>query len=103
MPTHEVQYGDPEKDQIKSSSSELKELREMAAWQDIKGHFLEVAQEHRKRLRREGVSQRDADFSRGALAIIHDLTNEDENILDLLIELAEQIEEETDGRQHRQR
>jgi len=65
----------------------------MAAWQDVIDHFEEVGEEHKKRLVAEGLEQRKADFSRGFLAAVEDLNG----LLDMLIELANEIEERQDG------
>lgn len=98
MSTPRIKYGDPERDNLRSSSNELKELKRLSAWQDVKEHFREVSEEHQKALQRRGVDQRKADFCRGALAVIDDLINEEENILDMLIEFAEELEQQNNGR-----
>lgn len=98
----EIEYGDPERDNLRASANEFSTLKEMAAWKDIKDHLREVKQEHVKRLSREGVNQRDADFSRGAIAICNDLIGtEGQSLVDMLRDLAEQIEEQQNGRNRR--
>ena len=81
----EIVYGDPERDELFSSPSELERLKNEPGWKDVLSHFEEVAEGHRLRLESRDCTQRDADFSRGAIAICDDL----QNILGMLIDLAE--------------
>jgi len=74
---------DPGKDIINASVSELERLRQEPGWADVLAHFREVAEAHRQRLETQGVLQRDADFSRGCIAVADDL----QNVLSMLIEL----------------
>jgi len=74
---------DPDKDIINASISELDRLRQEPGWVDVLAHFEEIAEAHRQRLETQGVSQRDADFSRGCIAVADDL----QDVLNMLIEL----------------
>lgn len=98
----EVEYGDPERDELRASSNEFAELQKMAAWHDVKQHLEEVKESHLQRLAQENADQRESDFSRGVIAICNDITgNGGESLVDMLRSLAEQIEEESNGRNRR--
>jgi len=79
-----------DKDIINASVSELKRLQQEPGWADVLAHFQELADAHRRRLESQGVSQRDADFSRGCIAVADDL----QNVLNMLIELKQTQQDE---------
>jgi len=89
---HRIEYTHPEDEPLRASIAELEELKNHYAWQDVLTHFEEVAESHRKRLASEGCTQREADFSRGAIAICKDL----HDVLDMFIEVKR--EENDEGR-----
>lgn len=78
---------------LRASVNELVEFQEHHAWMDVLEHFKEKREDHTRLLSSQGVDQRQADFSRGVIAVCEDM----EGVVQMLIEYKIELEEHKNG------
>lgn len=86
----QVEYGDPERDDLAASEEELRELKNHPGYHEVRRHFEEWLDLYRNQLTKKNISQRDADRLRGNIEICEDFLGEGgQSLLDMLIGLAQ--------------
>lgn len=91
----QVQYGDPERDELKASEEDLRQLKEHPGYYEIKAHFREWLELYKDQLAQRDVPQRQADILRGNIEICESFLGEgnEDSLLDMLILLAQEQKE----------